>query len=149
MDIFIPYLLWLKAFHMIAVIAWMAGMLYLPRLYVYHTQTSVGSVESARFILMERRLSLAIIAPAMTLTTLLGIILALIPGVIDWHAGWWWAKLIAVVGLFGFHGCCARWRRQLRHEQRLHSETFFRVVNEVPTLLMIIIVIAIVVRPWG
>lgn len=147
MQMFAPYLLWFKAFHIIAVIAWMAGMLYLPRLFVYHVQTKTGSEESARFIVMQRRLSLAIIAPAMSLTTLFGVILAFIPGVIDWHAGWWWTKIVAVIALFGFHGCCARWRRQLKNDQRLHSENFFRAVNEVPTLLMIVIVIAIVVRP--
>ncbi|GBR38835.1 hypothetical protein AA101099_1392 [Neoasaia chiangmaiensis NBRC 101099] len=145
----LPWLNWLKAFHVMSFIAWMAATFYLPRLYVYHCQTAVGSPESARFKVMERKLLRGIMTPAAIGTLIFGGLLAGIPGVIDWHAPWWWAKLAGVAGLFAFHGACARWRRDFEADRRVHPERFYRIANEVPTLLMALIVIMIIVRPWS
>ena len=140
--------LWLKAAHIIAVIAWMAGMFYLPRLYVYHCQVAAGSAESERFKLMERRLLRAIINPAMILSFALGITLMALPGIIDWGGGWIYAKLGLLVPLTGYHGLLARWRHHFEENQNRHSERFYRWANEVPTVLMIGIVVFAVVKPF-
>ena len=102
---------WITAIHVIAVIAWMGGMLYLPRLYVYHTQVEPGSAQSELFKVMERRLLRAIINPAMAVAFVFGIILLAGPGVIEWGVGWIWVKLAAVLGMAAVHGFYARWRR--------------------------------------
>ncbi|CAI9121061.1 protoporphyrinogen oxidase HemJ [Brytella acorum] len=149
MIVFLPWLRWLLAFHVMAFVAWMAGTFYLPRLYVYHCQTMVGSAESERFKGMERRLLRQIMTPAAIATLVFGAIMAAIPGVIDWSAPWWWLKLAGVAGLFAFHGACARWRRDFEEDRRPHPERYYRIANEVPTLLMALIVIMIIIRPWG
>ncbi|NHN85027.1 protoporphyrinogen oxidase HemJ [Acetobacter musti] len=143
-----PWYLWLKAFHIIALIAWMAATFYLPRLFVYHCQVTAGSSESERFKVMERLLLRAIMTPAMLATLLFGVLLVLTPGVIDWSAGWWHVKLLAVAGMFAFHGCCARWRSDFARDANRHTERFYRMANEVPTVLMIVIVIMVVVKPF-
>lgn len=143
-----PYYLWIKAFHIIAMIAWMAGQFYLPRLFVYHCQAKVGSEESERFKVMERKLQRMIINPAMICTAIFGVLLALIPGIVDFHSVWWPVKIISVLLLFGFHGACSRWRKQFFKDQNKHSEKFYRYMNEIPTILMIIIVIMVVVKPF-
>jgi protoporphyrinogen IX oxidase len=138
--------LWLKAFHVIAVISWMAGMLYLPRLFVYHCGAERGSVLSETFKVMERRLLRIIINPAMVVTWVLGIWLAW-DGV--WYrAGWLQAKVALVVVMSGLHGLMVRWVRDFAADQNQHSERFFRLINEVPTLLMIAIVILVIVKPF-
>lgn len=139
---------WLKALHIISVIAWMAGLLYLPRLFVYHAAAEPGSVQSETFKVMERRLSLAIIRPAMVATLLFGGLLAATPGVVDWQRGWIHAKLLLVVGLLAFTHLLARWRRAFERDENRRPARFFRLVNEIPTLLMIGIVILVVVRPF-
>ena len=138
---------WIKAFHVIAVIAWMAGLLYLPRLYVYHCETTPGSTESERFKVMERRLLRQIMLPAMIAVWCLGLLLAFTPG-FDWHAGWWHAKLTAVVLLSGFHGALSGWRRGFLEDRNTKSQRFYRFANEIPTVLMVIIVIMVIVRPF-
>jgi putative membrane protein len=138
---------WTKAFHIISMVAWMAGMFYLPRLYVYHTMVVPGSAESERFKVMEYRLMKQIINPAMIATFVFGIILALTPGLIDWSAGWWHVKLLCVVLLTGFHGAASRWRKDFMNDANRRSTKFYRIANEVPTVLLVIIVIMIVVRP--
>jgi len=138
---------WIKAFHVIAVIAWMAGLLYLPRLYVYHCETTPGSAESERFKVMERRLLRQIMLPAMIAVWCLGLLLAFTPG-FDWHAGWWHMKLAAVVLLSGFHGALSGWRRGFLEDRNTKSQRFYRIVNEIPTVLMVIIVIMVIVRPF-
>jgi putative membrane protein len=140
--------IWLKAVHIIAVIAWMAGMFYLPRLYVYHCQVAVGSAESERFKKMERLLLRAIINPALILSWAVGIALIFAPGVVDWGEGWVYAKLGFLVLLMGYHALLARWRRHFDQDQNRHSERFYRWANEVPTVLMIGIVIFAVVKPF-
>ncbi|MDI2091202.1 protoporphyrinogen oxidase HemJ [Commensalibacter oyaizuii] len=144
----VPYALWLKAFHIIAVICWMAGQFYLPRLFVYHCQTQVGSQESERFKVMEQKLLRMIINPAMITTFIFGVLLTLTPGMVDFHSIWWAIKIISVLLLFAFHGACSRWRKQFLNDQNKHSEKFYRYVNEIPAVLMIIIVIMVVVQPF-
>jgi putative membrane protein len=140
---------WLKAFHIIAVIAWMAGMLYLPRLFVYHCDAEVGSKQSETFKVMERRLLKAIINPAMIATWLLGLWLVWLIG---WegfrHAGWLHAKLVLVLVMSGVHGLFVRQVRAFAEDRNQHSQRFYRVLNEVPTVLLIGIVILAVVKPF-
>jgi putative membrane protein len=141
-------LAYIKAFHVIAIIAWMAGLLYLPRLFVYHATSKVGSEQSETFKVMERRLLRYITTPAMLASWVLGLALAF-SGVIDWpRDGWFHAKLILVVALSAYHGALAKWTRDFALDRNAHSARFYRIANEVPTLLMIGIVILAVVRPF-
>ena len=139
---------WIKALHVISIIAWMAGMLYLPRLFVYHSGTEMGSGQSETFKVMERRLLRAIINPAMVLAWIFGLALLFTPGVVDWSAGWIYLKLAAVIAMSGLHGWFSRWRKAFERDQNTHSARFFRLWNEVPTVLMILIVIMVIVRPF-
>jgi putative membrane protein len=138
--------LWLKAFHIIAIIAWMAGLLYLPRLFVYHSVAEKGSVQSATFKVMERRLLFAIINPAMIVAWVLGLWLA-------WSGNWFSApwlhgKILLVVLLSGFTGMLTRWTKDFAADRNRHSQKFFRIMNEVPTLLMIGTVLLVVLKPF-
>ena len=139
---------WTKAFHLIAVIAWMAGIFYLPRLFVYHTAVPVGSEQDALFKLMERRLIRAIMNPAMIVVWLLGITLVLTPGVVSWTAGWWHVKLAGVLGMTWFHHHLSLGRKAMERGERPRTERYWRAMNEVPTLLMIVIVIMVIVKPF-
>ena len=138
--------LWLKAFHVIAVIAWMAGMLYLPRLFVYHCEAEPGSKQSETFKVMERRLLRAIINPAMVATWVLGLWLAWEGGFLK--SGWLHGKLLLVLILSGIHGLLTRCVREFAEDRNVHSQKFYRIVNEVPAVLMIGIVILVVVKPF-
>jgi len=138
--------LWLKAFHVIAVIAWMAGMLYLPRLFVYHCEAEAGSRQSETFKVMERRLLRAIINPAMVATWVLGLWLAWEGGF--FKSGWLHGKLLLVLILSGMHGLFSRYVREFAEDRNVHSQKFYRIVNEVPAVLMIGIVILVVVKPF-
>ncbi len=138
--------LWVKALHIIAVIAWMAGMLYLPRLFVYHCAAEPGSVQSETFKVMERRLLRAIINPAMVLAWILG--LALVTDLGVWSESWMHAKLAVAIGLSTFHGYFARWRRDFDHDDNRHSARFYRYMNEIPTVFMIAIVLLVVLKPF-
>lgn len=139
--------LWVKALHVISIIAWMAGLLYLPRLFVYHCETAPGSDSSERFKVMERRLMRAIMNPAMIATFVFGIALvALEPGWLK--QGWLHAKLLFVLGLAAAHGMMARWRKDFEADRNTRPQRFFRIMNEVPTLLMIGIVIFVIVKPF-
>ncbi len=140
--------LWNKALHIIAVLAWMAGMLYLPRLFVYHADAEVGSTQSETFKVMERRLMRAIINPAMLAAFLFGGLLLFTPGIVDWAAGWVWVKLGAIFLLTAVHGYLSRWRRAFEADANPHDGKFYRMINEVPTVLMIVIVIMVVVQPF-
>ena len=113
-------------------IAWMAGMFYLPRLFVYHCELRPGSAESERFKVMERRLLKQIINPAMIATWTFGILLVLTPGIIDWSAGWWHVKLAMVLLMSGFHGAMSRWRRDFLEDRNTRPQRFYRIANEVP-----------------
>jgi protoporphyrinogen IX oxidase len=143
--------LWLKAFHIIAVIAWMAGMLYLPRLFVYHCAAEKGSVQSETFKVMERRLLRAIINPAMIATWVLGLWLAWLgpDSRYGWFAsGWLEAKLALVLLLSGLHGLFARWVKDFAADNNRHSQKFYIIINEIPTAIMIIIVLLVVLKPF-
>nr|WP_207191488.1 protoporphyrinogen oxidase HemJ [Paracraurococcus ruber] len=148
MDFLAPAYPWVKALHLIAVIAWMAGLLYLPRLFVNHYRVPAGGPESTLLDGMERRLIRAIMNPAMIAVWLLGITLVLTPGVVDWRAGWWHVKLVSVIGMTGFHHHLSVNRKAMARGERPRSETYWRAMNEVPTLLMIGIVIMVIVKPF-
>ncbi len=139
---------WLKSVHILAVIAWMAGLLYLPRLFVYHAEAPLGSQLSETFKVMERRLQRGIMTPAMIATLLFGLLLAGIPGLVDWRKGWIWAKLALVIGLLAYHGALTYWRRAFADDRNRHTARFFRIVNELPTLMLIAIVVLVVVKPF-
>jgi protoporphyrinogen IX oxidase len=139
---------WILSFHVISLIAWMAAMFYLPRLYVYHCQVAPGSAESERFKVMERRLLKQIMTPAMIATWVFGILLVLTPGIITWTQGWWYVKLVSVLLLSGFHGAASKWRRDFLNDRNRRPERFYRMANEVPTILMVIIVIMVIVKPF-
>ena len=137
---------WLKALHVIAVIAWMAGMLYLPRLYVYHCKAARGSEMSETFKVMERRLLRAIINPAMIASWIFGLAMAWAGDL--WAEGWFHGKLALLLGMQLIHAAMARWRKHFAADANRHSERFYRFMNEVPTLLMIGIVILVIVKPF-
>jgi protoporphyrinogen IX oxidase len=137
---------WLKALHVIAVIAWMAGLLYLPRLFVYHCEAEPGSRQSETFKVMERRLLKAIMNPAMIATWLLGLWLVWRSGLYVTH--WMQAKLVLVLALSAMHGLFGRYARDFAADRNRRSQRFYRIMNEVPTALMIGIVILAVVKPF-
>jgi putative membrane protein len=139
---------WTKALHIIAMVAWMAGTLYLPRLFVYHCEVPPGSAESERFKVMERRLLKQIVNPAMIATWTFGILLVLTPGVIDWSWGWWHVKFASVIAMSGLHGAFSRWRKDFLHDRNRRPQRFYRIANEAPTLLVMLIVIMVIVRPF-
>ena len=141
------YIPWFLAFHIIAVITWMAGLLYLPRLFVYHTQTKPGSEGSERFKVMERKLLKGIVNPSMVAVWILGPILAwLTSAYLDL---WLQIKFVLVVILSGMHGLMARYCKDFRDDRNTHSERFYRIFNEIPALLMVLIVILVVVKPFS
>src|ERR1700751_4503032 len=138
---------WIKAFHLIAAMAWMAGMLYLPRLFVYHCKAEIGSVQSETFKVMERRLLRAIINPAMIVTWLAGLYLVWAG---HWFlAPWFHAKFLLVLILSGVHGFFVRAERDFAADRNRRSQKFYRIINEVPTVLMILIVICVIVKPFS
>ena len=137
---------WLKALHVIAVMSWMAGMLYLPRLFVYHCEAEPGSKQSETFKVMERRLLKAIMTPAMIATWILGLLLAWKSGFFT--APWLHAKFALVLALSGAHGFFAKTVKDFAAGRNVRPARFFRLVNEIPTLLMILIVILVVVKPF-
>jgi len=142
---------WVKALHIIAVIAWMAGMLYLPRLFVYHCAAAKGSVQSETFKTMERRLLRGIINPAMIATWVLGLLLAWLgpDSRYGWFAsGWLQAKIVLVLALSALHGLLARWMKDFAADRNRHSQKFYRIINEVPTILVILIVLLVVLKPF-
>lgn len=147
MDWLVPLYPWTKALHIISVIAWMAGMLYLPRLYVYHCAAAPGSDMSETFKVMERRLLRAIINPAMIAAFLFGGALLATPGVIDWADWWVHVKLMLVLLMTAVHGFLARWRKDFEADRNTRPARFYRIANEAPTLLLIAIVILVVVKP--
>jgi putative membrane protein len=138
--------LWLKALHIVAVIAWMAGMLYLPRLFVYHSAARPGSELSETLKTMERRLLNFIMVPAMMVTWIVGILLLLQGGWLG--AGWFYVKFAAVIVMTIIHGLFAHWVNEFHADRNRHSDKFFRIINEIPTALLIVIVILVVVKPF-
>ncbi len=139
---------WIKAFHVVSIIAWMAGLLYLPRLFVYHCAAEAGSDQSETFKVMERRLMRAIMNPAMLASILSGAVLAAGFGPEIWRQGWFHVKLVCIFALIGSHMTMARHRRLFEADLNEKTHVYFRVLNEVPTLLMIILVVMAVVQPF-
>ncbi len=138
--------LWIKSLHIIAMVAWMAGLLYLPRLFVYHAAAEPGSAQSETFKVMERRLLRAIMNPAMIVVWLTGPYLAWAWGM--YHDRWLMAKVVLVIALTGMHHAFGKWRKDFAADRNRHDQRFYRIVNEVPTLLLIGIVILVVVKPF-
>jgi protoporphyrinogen IX oxidase len=140
--------LWIKVIHILAVISWMAGLFYLPRLYVYHADKPVGGDVDQTFLVMERRLLKAIMRPALVVVVLtgLGLLHVLALSVLE---PWVAIKLLAVVLMLGFHGLLERHAREFRDGLRVKPSRYFRIINEIPTLLLIVIVIAVIVRPFS
>lgn len=139
---------WIRALHVISVIAWMAGLLYLPRLFVYHAGAEKGSVQSETFKVMERRLYRAIMTPAMIASWIFGLWLAFGFGLVDFSRGWMWLKAGLVVAMSGYHLYLGRSLRDFAADANKKSGRFFRAINEVPTVMMIVIVVAVVVKPF-
>ncbi len=139
--------LWVKALHIISVIAWMAGLLYLPRLFVYHVDADAGGELSETLKIMERRLLRFIMNPAMISSFVFGILLLMNMGESAWQEGWLHAKLVFVAALVAMHMAMARWRRDFAEDRNTRPAKFYRYANEAPTILMIGIVIFAVVRP--
>ena len=139
---------WIKAFHIIAVMSWMAGLLYLPRLFVYHVENYEKQELAQTFQVMERKLLRFIMNPAMMISWITG--LAMLVLSFDFYSSqiWLWVKLLAIIVMTGFHMKCASWRKQLLSDDCVFTGTYFRYANEVPTLLMIIIVIMAIVEPF-
>jgi protoporphyrinogen IX oxidase len=152
-DFFSEWYLWIKAFHLVSVMSWMAGLFYLPRLFVYHTEGlgKRGVDEKSEMDLLfqhqERLLLKAIMNPAMIATWVFGIVLVLTPGVVDWTLVWPWLKAFSVVGMTAFHMWLARRRKAFVAGTNTLSGTTYRLANEVPTVLMLVIVLAVVVKP--
>jgi putative membrane protein len=141
-------ILWLKALHIISFISWMAGLLYLPRLFVYHCGVEAGSEASETFKVMERRLARAIMTPAMIASFVFGLALLLRKGFFFSAGGWLHTKLVLVLALAGVHFLMLRWRREFAEDRNTRSAKFYRVINEVPTLIMIAVVILVMVKPF-
>jgi putative membrane protein len=149
LEFLAPAYLWVKSFHLMAVMAWMAGLFYLPRLYVYHSEIPAGGgPEHERFKTMERRLLRGIMNPSMIATWLLGLMLVATPGVVSWTSGWWHVKLLSVLAMTWFHMYLAKHRKAFEQDERLFPQRHWRYMNEVPTLLMIVIVIMVIVKPF-
>jgi putative membrane protein len=150
LDAFAPAYLWFKALHVMAVLAWMAGLFYLPRLYVYHSQIPPGAgAEHERFVVMERRLLRAIMNPAMIAAWLFAVLMLLSPQAAGfWTEGWWHTKLLCVVAMTWFHMYLARHRKAFERDERAFPQRHWRIMNEVPTLLMIVIVLMVIVKPF-
>ena len=138
--------LWLKAFHIMSVIAWMAAMFYLPRLFVYHAQVAVGSEQSELFKVMERRLLKAIMTPAMIASWVFGLWVAIEIGAFS--DGWFHAKLALVLVMSGVHGYLAKCTRVFANDANTKGHRHYRIINEIPTVLMIGIVLLVVLKPF-
>ena len=146
-DLIIYLYPWIKAFHIMSVIAWMAALFYLPRLFVYHAeQVGLKGKTHQLFQTMEYKLLKIIMNPAMLATWILGLCLAIIPGIVDWGAIWPWTKLFSILSMTAFHGWLAGQRKMFANGGPIKTGRNYRVMNEVPTLLMVIIVLSAVVK---
>ena len=140
---------WTKALHVVSVISWMAGLLYLPRMFVYHAErAAVGSEVSETFKVMEMKLLRLIMNPAMIATWLFGLTLAFTPGVVDWGAGWFSVKFAGIIAMTWFHHWLGLRRKEFLADANTRSGRAFRIMNEVPTLLMVLIVVMVIVKPF-
>lgn len=137
---------WVKVCHIISVISWMAAMFYMPRLCVYHADSEAGSQQSETFKIMERRLLKGIMTPAMIATWVFGLWLMVL--LEAWQEGWFVTKFFLVLLLSGYHGACSKWVKEFARDERKRKPKFFRMVNEIPVVMMILVVILVVVKPF-
>ncbi len=155
LDALQPFYPWIKAAHVVAMVAWMAGIFYLPRLFVYHVEglrkqgVTPGSDMDLLFQHQERLLLRAIMNPAMVAAWTFGILLVLTPGVVDWRAGWWHGKAAGFLGMTAFHHHLAAARKDFAADRRTRTGRYWRVLNEIPTLLLALIVVMVIVKPWA
>ncbi len=148
LELSYSFVIWLKALHIIAVIAWMAGLLYLPRLFVYHLESSKKSQNVLTFVTMERKLLRFIMNPSAAVVFFSGaMLLAALPRAV-WLDLWVWCKLALVIALYFCHGLMARWRKELETGNNQRTSSFFRIFNEIPALIMVAVVILAVVKPF-
>jgi putative membrane protein len=148
-DFLIEAYPWIKSLHVISVVAWMAGLFYLPRLFVYHVErVGHGGDTDELFQTMERRLLRAIMNPSMIATWVFGILLVFTPGVVDWSAVWPWTKALAILGMTWFHHWCGLRRKDFVAGTNTRTGRQFRMMNEVPTLLLLVIVFSVIARPF-
>ena len=140
--------LWIKAFHVISVIAWMVGLLYLPRLFVYHSTTNKNSDSSKMLKIMEYRLQKFIMDPAMITSIFFGILLLKIRGTVDWQSIWIYIKLFSVLSLVFIHYKLSVYRKNFFNDSNIKTKNFYKIVNETPTLLLIIIIIMVYTKPF-
>lgn len=139
---------WVKALHVIAVLAWMSGLMYLPRLFVYHAESAPGSDKAETYKVMERRLYRGITTPAMIATWIFGLWLAFGFGIVDFSQGWMWLKALMVIALSGVHGFFGRLMRDLANDRNIRPSKFYRMINEVPFVIAMVIVVAVIVKPF-
>ncbi|QIE41007.1 protoporphyrinogen oxidase HemJ [Meridianimarinicoccus aquatilis] len=148
-DILSPFYFWILAFHIMSVIAWMAGLFYLPRLFVYHTeQVDPDTTTDALFQTMELKLFRLIMNPSMISTYVFGLLLVMTPAVVDWASFWPYTKLVGIAGMTWFHHWCGKRRKDFIAGANTRSGRDYRMMNEVPTLLMALIVISVIVKPF-
>ncbi len=148
-EILINVYPWSKSLHVISVIAWMAGLFYLPRLFVYHAEkAAVGSEQDALFQVMERRLLRAIMNPAMIAAWIFGLMLVFTPGIVDWGSVWPWTKAAGIIVLTWFHHWLGRRRKEFVEGRNVVSGRTYRLMNEVPTVMLIVIVVSVIARPF-
>ena len=148
MDTLIDLYPWIKALHIISVIAWMAGLLYLPRLFAYHAAVEPGSAQSETFKVMERRLFRAIMNPAMGAVYVFGILLLFSSPYVDWSAGWLWVKFAMITVLTTLHHYYGIWRKAFERDENKRSPRFYKIMNEAPTVAMIVLVLMVVAKPF-
>ncbi|WP_019016610.1 protoporphyrinogen oxidase HemJ [Elioraea tepidiphila] len=148
MTFLVAFYPWIKALHVISVIAWMAALLYLPRLFVYHCEVVPGSAESERFKVMERRLLKLIANPAGIAVWVFGTLLVLTPGAVDWASGWWHLKMLGILVVTAVHHVLMARRKDFLHDRNRRPQKYYRILNEVPTLAMVVIVVMVIVKPF-
>jgi putative membrane protein len=147
LDALIPYYLWLKSFHVVSVIAWMAGLFYLPRLFVYHSQPQTTPETRTTFLIMQDKLYRFIMQPSMIFSLTTGVILA---NILDtWSTPWLHIKLLSILLLLVFHFSLRKWHFEFERGETKRTERFYRMINEVPTLLLIVIVVSVIVKPFS
>jgi putative membrane protein len=150
MDFLIDYYPWIKALHVMSIISWMAGLLYLPRLFVYHSQENGKNLVTEKFKVMERRLYKAIMNPAMMSSWFFGLLLLFTPGIIDFTTDYWFhIKLLSVIFMSVIHFYLGSINKKFANDINIKNHKYYRILNEIPTLLMIVIVIMVIVRPFS
>ena len=148
MEISSLFFSWIKAVHLVAIVSWMVGLLYLPRLFIYHCHSEIGSEKSETFKIMERRLFRVIMNPSMFVSLLTGGMMTYSYGFYIFTELWFTVKIACLFGLLTVHMFMSKWRKDFEKDVNLKSQIYFRVINEVPTVLMILIIIMVVVKPF-